>query len=146
MSTSPIPKLYFFFWDVNPYLADRSKLKSFIHSIFRNEGKRVQSLSFIFTNDGNLLSINKQYLNHDYFTDILTFDLSDGQSSISAEVYISCDRVKENALIHRTTFKEEIHRVIFHGVLHLCGYNDKTPRQSKRIRGKEDLYLAQYLR
>lgn len=145
MSRAPAPKLYFFFWDVNPYLKDRTELKSFIHLIFRKEERRVQSVGFIFTNDNNLLGINKQYLGHDYFTDILTFDLSEKQSSISAEIYISCDRVRDNALVHRTTFKEEIHRVIFHGVLHLCGYNDKNRRQSKEMRDKEDFYLAKYL-
>jgi rRNA maturation RNase YbeY len=87
--------------------------------------------------------LNKEWLGHNYYTDILTFDLSPAQQ-VFAEVYISCDRVGENADINQTTFKKELHRVIFHGVLHLCGYEDKTAEQKEIMRKKEDHYLRQY--
>jgi rRNA maturation RNase YbeY len=101
-------------------------------------------MAFIFTSDKRLLEINRQFLQHDYYTDIITFDLSDSKST-KAEVYISIDRVKENTRIHGTSFKSELHRVIFHGVLHLCGYKDKTKKEKEEMRGMEAFYLMKYL-
>ena len=135
----------FFFEGSKPKIHNRQKLKSFISSIFKAENRKLETLSFIFTNDRTIRGINKKYLNHDYYTDIITFELSNRGNPLIAEIYISCDRVKENATSHDTSFREELHRVIFHGVLHLCGYKDKTPSQIKTIRARENTYLSNYL-
>jgi rRNA maturation RNase YbeY len=90
-----------------------------------------------------VLEINRTYLKHDYLTDIITFDLSEGPET-TAEVYISIDRVKENALHNKVSFKNELHRVVFHGALHLCGYIDKKREDIAKMRLKEDQYLALY--
>src|SRR3954471_14374716 len=112
--------------DVNLPLTQKTKLKQFIKHIFSSEGKELDTIDFIFCNDEYLLSMNQQFLQHDYFTDILTFDLSKENSAITGEIYISIDRIKENAVVHNNTYLNELRRVIFHGVLHLCGYFDKT--------------------
>ncbi len=142
----PAPKVNFFFSGSRPTLDERIRLRKFIISIFRREKTRLESISFIFADDLLLHKINKEYLAHDYYTDIITFELSAGTLPKVSEVYISCDRVKENAQIHKTSFKEELHRVIFHGVLHLCGYNDKTQKQSREMRNRENYYLEKYFK
>lgn len=129
-----------------PTLTERSRLKKFIVSLLKREGKRLDSINFIFTNDELIYEINKKYLGHDNYTDIITFDLGAKNQPVLAEVYISCDRVKENARTNETSFKEELHRVVFHGALHLSGYNDKTQKQSGEMRRKENHYLRQYFR
>ncbi len=90
-------------------------------------------------------TINKKYLNHDYDTDIITFPFSSPEMPIEAELYISIPKIKEQAKEFNCSFKEELHRVIFHGVLHLCGYNDKTTSQISQMRAKENFYLEKYL-
>ena len=124
-------------------LSDRTRLRGFIESIFKKEGRRLEDLSFIFCSDAYLLNINRRYLKHNDLTDIITFDLSDRQSSI-AEIYISVDRVRENAVLFKVSFRNELLRVIFHGVLHLCGYKDKKPEEKQVMREKEDFYLNRY--
>lgn len=109
-------------------------LKSALH-----ESKNILSLNIIFCDDEYLLSMNQDYLNHDYYTDIITFDYS--AEEIEGELYISIDRVKENATALEVSFKHELHRVIIHGVLHLCGYGDKSEEEEKIMRSKEDFYL-----
>ena len=125
-------------------LANRTELKAFLKTIIKLENKKAKSLNFIFCSDKYLLQINKAFLNHNYFTDIITFDLSDSKKEISGEIYISVDRVKDNARIYNTSIKKEVHRVIFHGVLHLCGYGDKTKPQKKTMTNRENHYLAKY--
>ncbi|HEV7780640.1 MAG TPA: rRNA maturation RNase YbeY [Chitinophagaceae bacterium] len=137
-------KICFFFQDTSPALKNRSELKKFIGSIFKKEGKELESLNYIFCTDKALLEINRQYMGHDYYTDIITFELSKKGGPVQGEIYISIDRVRENAQTHQQSFKSEIHRVIFHGTLHLCGYADKTPKDSKKMRSKEDSYLLSY--
>ena len=104
----------------------------------------LASLQFIFCSDDFLLDINKQYLKHNYYTDIITFNL--GADVIEGEIYISIDRVKENAANYNTSFKRELHRVIFHGVLHLCGYKDKLNEEKMIMRAKEVRYLQEYFK
>lgn len=117
-------------------------MQDFIPVIFKKEGKKLESLSFIFCSDNYLLEINKQFLKHDYYTDIISFDLSEPKSAlISGEIYISVDRVKENAKDMRISFEEEMKRVLFHGTLHLCGYRDKKKADVQQMRAKEDEYL-----
>ena len=122
----------------------RGECKQFLRGIFKKEKTPFESLTYIFCSDDYLLEINRAHLNHDYYTDIITFDLSDPGTPTTGEVYISVDRVKDNAREHGQFFTHELHRVIFHGVLHLCGYGDKTPREEKIMREKEDYYLDQY--
>ncbi len=103
-----------------------------------------ESLTFIFCTDEYLLEINRSYLKHDYYTDIITFDLSENISSCIGELYISIDRVKDNANTHAADTNTELHRVIFHGILHLCGYGDKSEQEIVIMRRKENYYLRQY--
>jgi probable rRNA maturation factor len=136
-------KVCFFFQNTKIHLANRSYLKKFILYIFKKERKETESINLIFCSDKALLKINQEYLKHNYYTDIITFDLSENDK-IRAEIYISTDRVKENAKNIGISFKSELQRVIFHGVLHLCGYNDKTKAEINKIRAKEDYYLNKY--
>ncbi len=127
-------------------LKNRKRLKAFIFSLFSKEGRELTEMNIIFCSDDYLLEINKQHLKHDFYTDIITFDLSKTKNgAISAELYISIDRVKENALALKGNFTYEVHRVIFHGALHLCGYGDKSKKDILVMRAKEDEYLSLYL-
>jgi probable rRNA maturation factor len=122
-------------------LRNRTRLKRFLVALFKQQRYPLNELNYIFCSDNYLLDINRQYLNHDYYTDILTFDLSEKGQPINAEIYISVDRVRENAREFGSSVKQELHRVIFHGALHLCGYKDKTPAQEKEMRKMEEKYL-----
>ncbi len=125
-------------------LQSRTQLKSFVQSIFKAEKKAFSSLDIIFCDDNFLLGINKAFLNHHYFTDVISFNLADKSKPVEGEIYISIDRVRENAAALNTSIKQELHRVIFHGILHFCGYKDKNNREQKQIRAKEDHYLGKY--
>ena len=143
MASSKIPPVHFHF--PRPFsLSGRKGLKNFIAGIFRSEKVRLGSVHYIFCTDEFLLEMNNQYLGHNYFTDIITFNLAEKGDSVAGEIYISVDRVVENARDLRLTLKEEMLRVIFHGVLHLCGYGDKTKAQEKEMRAREDYYLKKY--
>ena len=137
-------KVCFFFQGVRVNLANRTHLKKFIESILKREGKKLECLNYIFSTDKALLEINRQFLSHDFYTDIITFDLSE-KGDVNAEIYISVDRVRENALNLGVSNKSELHRVIFHGVLHLCGYKDKRRIEREKMREREDFYLRKYL-
>ena len=134
----------FNFLVTNFSLPNRNILKEFIRSIFRKYNKKIASVQVIFCSDKYLLNINKQFLQHDYLTDIITFNLATGNQPIEAELYISIDRVKDNALDLNESFQQELHRVLFHGILHLCGLNDKTERERQRMRIAESTLLHQY--
>jgi len=139
-------KIYFNSADRAFHFNSKKPLKSFIQRIFLLEKQNLETLHYIFCSDDYLLQINKDFLHHDYYTDIITFNLSDTSKIIEGEVYISIDRVKENALLQKTGYKEECLRVIFHGALHLCGYKDKTKKEIIRMREKENEYLHLYLK
>ena len=145
MSIHP-PKVQFHFLEGAASLTSRTALKTFISTLFKKEGKKLDSIQYIFCSDDYLLDINRQYLQHDYYTDIITFDLSEPKQPIMAEIYISIDRVKENAREFKTSFKREIHRVILHGALHLCGYKDKKPKEEALMRKMEEKYLSVYFK
>jgi probable rRNA maturation factor len=138
-------KVHFFFNDVKMSLQNRTALKQFIQSLFKKEGRKLQSLNVIFCSDEYLLNINKGFLAHNYYTDIVTFYYSQPSMPIEAELYISIDRVFDNAQLIRESKKTELHRVIFHGCLHLCGYGDKSSQQIKKMREREGYYLRLYL-
>jgi len=140
------PRVAFHFIKKDFYLEDRSNLKEFIVELFKKEKFRLISLDYIFCSDDYLLSINRNFLKHDYFTDIISFDLSVKKEGLTGEIYISIDRVRENAIYYKNSFKMELHRVIFHGALHLCGYQDKTTHQTREMRGQENKYLSLYFR
>ena len=112
-----------------------------IKAIAAEESRKVGDITFVFCDDNYLLKINKEFLDHDTYTDIITFDYSVGNEIIS-EVYVSTDRVEENAKKYKQTFENEIHRVMIHGVLHLCGYNDKLAEEKQIMREKENHYLS----
>lgn len=123
-------------------LANKRKIQSFVASLFYAEGVKLKALNYVFCSDDYLLDINQKFLQHDYYTDIITFDLTeDRNEGVIGELYISVDRVKEQA---NGSFEDEMLRVIFHGALHLCGFNDKLSSEIKQMRNKEDLYLRLY--
>ncbi len=132
----------FFSEDIDFSLADEVFVESWIDYTFLNEGLSFDSLNLIFCSDSFLLNINKTYLKHDYYTDVITFDLTEDTSFREGEIYISVDTVRNNALDLSISFDHEIYRVIIHGVLHLCGYNDQSREEIAIIRAKEDFYLA----
>ena len=133
------------FFQNNITLKQRGKLKTFIKFLMIEEGYQAKDISIIFCSDEFLLDLNKQHLNHDYFTDIITFDLTPKkEKEITGELYISTDRVKFNAKDYNTTVNNELHRVIFHGILHLCGYKDKSKKDIAIMRAKELQYLNLY--
>jgi len=125
-------------------LTSKTELKAFIESLFKKEKTPLATINYIFCSDEYLLSINQQFLKHDYYTDIITFGLHDKGTPVVAEVYISTDRVKDNAANHGVTYTNEMLRVLFHGALHLCGYKDKSKVDILTIRAKEDAYLKRY--
>ena len=137
--------IHFFYLKPCPSFRDRSKLKTFLHSLFRAEKKILGNLNYIFCSDDYLLKINQEYLKHDYYTDIITFDLSASAKSVEGEIYISVDRIRENARKEGVSVKEELHRVIFHGALHLCGYKDKAQKDKSEMKRRENRYLKGYL-
>lgn len=137
-------KVQFYFLDRQPTLKERTRLKLFIEKLFINQKKKLGNLSYVFCSDEHLLGINKDFLKHDFYTDVITFDLSVSKNGIDGEVYLSIDRIKDNAKQLGVSFKEELHRVIFHGALHLCGYKDKTKEDIIKMRRMEDKYIKQY--
>lgn len=138
-------KVNFYREAVRVTIRNPSSLKRHIERLFRKEGRKLLSLSYVFCTDSRLLGINKEWLNHDYYTDIISFDLSSNPSMIEGEVYISIDRVRENAITLGIPLSAELRRVIFHGALHLCGYQDKTKSDRLKMRKMEDLLLSKSL-
>ena len=125
-------------------LPAKSQIKAFIESVLKKEKTQLATIHYICCSDKYLLSINQEFLNHDYYTDIITFGLHEKGTPVVAEVYVSVDRVKENAKTLGVTFTNEMLRVLFHGALHLCGYKDKRKADILAMRAKEDAYLKRY--
>ena len=121
---------------------NKISLKNMVIRIFKEEEFALEHIDYIFCSDEFLLNINRSALNHDYYTDIITFPLSNKNQPIVAEIYVSVDRVKDNATQLNQSFAQELSRVIAHGALHLCGYKDKTKKNIAEIRSKEDYYTA----
>lgn len=134
-------KIEFFFEDIEPLSIQNKKITKHIKWLINSELKQCGDISVVFCSDSYLLKMNKEYLNHDYFTDIITFDYVEGDL-ISGDLFISLDRLTENAQQFNTELINEIFRVVFHGVLHLVGYNDKTDDEQKIMTEKENYYLA----
>ena len=127
-----------------PSFVSKKDLIEAVKNLAIQEGKVLKDLSLVFTDDDYLLEVNKQYLNHDYFTDVITFDYS-SFPEVSGDVMISLDRVKDNAQSLNQSYELEFYRVVFHGVLHLCGYKDKTDADAKVMRAKEDFYINRFV-
>jgi rRNA maturation RNase YbeY len=123
---------------------DIRKKKSWIKDLVKEQGFKLGELSYIFLNDEGLHKINLEYLKHDTYTDIITFDNSEDEVEIEGDIFISVERIAENAKKFKVDFEIELTRVMAHGVLHLCGYLDKKPDDVKLMREMEDKYLAKY--
>lgn len=132
----------YFSQDVSFKLPSVRKTSTWIKSAVRAENSEILQLNYIFCSDDYLSQINLEYLNHKTLTDIITFDSRDSDGPLEGDIFISIDRVQENAAKLNTPFTIELHRVIIHGVLHLLGYSDKTPSKKKEMREKEDAYLS----
>ena len=118
------------------------KIIAWIQDAAKVENCKINELQYILVSDDYLLQLNKDYLNHDTYTDIITFDYSNTNHDIEGEIYISIDRVKENALEYKVASEFEFSRVVIHGLLHLIGYDDKTPKQKEVMRQKENHYIS----
>ena len=138
-----MPSVQFFEEDLFYKLKHKTALRQWITQTIQAEGYRLKELSYIFCTDNYLLQLNRQYLNHDTYTDIITFDNSSADRMIEGDIFISIDRIRENALNFGIAESDELHRVIIHGALHLLGYKDKTPADKKKMTFKEDFYLRE---
>lgn len=132
----------FFNEDVSFKPVNPLKTKRWIKGVIEHAGAELNEINYIFCSDEYLLEVNKEHLDHDYFTDIITFDNSEEEGIIEADIFISIDRVKENALNENKSFDDEMRRVLVHGVLHLLGYEDSTDDLKKAMRQTEDENLA----
>lgn len=132
----------FFEEGISYKLKNKRAVKNWLTDTIKAEGFILKELSYIFCSDLYLLQVNRQFLDHDYFTDIITFDNSAGDGLIAGDIFISIDRVRENAAKFKVSVDDELHRVIIHGVLHLVGYKDKTAKDKKKMTLKEDFYLT----
>jgi probable rRNA maturation factor len=136
-----MPVIRFFEEDTNYKLKNKTAVKKWVTETIEAEGYKLKELTYIFCSDQYLLQINQQYLNHDTYTDIITFDNSEIAGVITGDIFISIDRIRENAVKYNITDADELHRVIIHGALHLLGYKDKTAVTKKKMTQKEDFYL-----
>jgi rRNA maturation RNase YbeY len=135
-----VTKIQLFYENIQPLKTNKTFIKNQISRVILSEKKLVGNLSVIFCSDYYLLEMNKQYLGHNYFTDVITFDFVE-ETVISGDIFISIDRIRDNARLYDSPVIHELFRVIFHGVLHLIGYNDKTDDEIKLMREKENFYL-----
>ncbi|MCL4638921.1 MAG: rRNA maturation RNase YbeY [Pseudosphingobacterium sp.] len=138
----PSATVNFFTEEIKYTIKNKLLLKQWIKDAITNEGLKPGEISFIFCSDEYLHKINVEYLNHDTYTDIITFDNSEDENVIAGDIFISIDRIKENAKSFLVKEVDELHRVIIHGILHLCGYLDKKPVDKKRMTEKENEYLS----
>ncbi|MDR2361176.1 MAG: rRNA maturation RNase YbeY [Prevotellaceae bacterium] len=118
----------------------KNAVKGWLKAVAAAEDRTVGELAFIFCSDNELLDLNRRYLQHDYYTDVITFDYSN-RKTLSGDIFISIDTIRANAETYRQPFADELRRVMLHGVLHLCGYHDSSQKEKKQMREKEDFYL-----
>jgi rRNA maturation RNase YbeY len=136
-----MPLIQFFEEGISYKIKNKKPLRQWITDTIKAEGFLLKELTYIFCSDDYLLQINQQYLNHDTYTDIITFDNSDTERVVVGDIFISIDRIRENAAKFNVTETDELHRVIIHGALHLAGYKDKNPSDKEKMTKKEDFYL-----
>lgn len=137
-----MPAISFFSEDIDFSLPKPRKTTAWLKEVISIEGGSLENLNFIFCSDSYLHSLNEQYLNHTTLTDIITFDNAETEGEIEGDIFISIDRVRENAEKFGVSFENELHRVLVHGVLHLLGYSDKTKAEKSVMRQKEDIHLS----
>ena len=131
----------FFFEDIDEFDIKKTDIEKNIEKLVINENRILGDVNYILCSDNYLLNINREYLNHDYFTDVISFDYCE-DNVISGDIFISVDTVSDNAKEYGATFENELDRVMIHGVLHFVGYNDKTESDQKTMRAKENQYLS----
>lgn len=137
-------KINFFTEEIDFKLKNKKHLRNWIEATIVAENCVLKEVNYIFCNDAYLLKINQEYLQHDTYTDIITFDNSEVKNEIVSDIFISVERVSENAQTYQITMLQELYRVMIHGALHLSGYKDKTPKDKKLMTEKENFYLAQF--
>ena len=131
--------------DCNYRLEGRRDIREWLHAVAEDEGYRIEQINYVFCSAQHLLEMNRQFLGHDYFTDIITFDYSElREGFVAGDIFIDIETVADNARLYGASRREEMLRVIVHGLLHLCGQKDKTPRANKQMHRKEDKYLAKF--
>lgn len=138
--------IHFFTEDITFDTAPLQHIPDWLDSVALTEGFHIAAINYIFCSDAYLLQINYTYLKHDYYTDIITFDNRETESSLEGDIFISVERVKENFILQQTSFFSELLRVVIHGLLHLIGYDDQDDKQKKQMRKIEDKYLDLYFR
>lgn len=136
-----MPAITFHEEDISYTLKNKTAVRKWITDTIIAEGYKLSELTYIFCTDEYLLQINRQYLDHDTYTDIITFDNSEEEGLIVGDIFISIERIRENAGKFNVTEAHELHRVLIHGALHLLGYTDKSPADKKKMTSKEDFYL-----
>jgi probable rRNA maturation factor len=136
--------IHFHYEEVDFKVPKTTQAKSWLKKVASSEGQSIKEINYIFCSDPYLLEINREHLDHDYLTDIITFDNSEIEGKIEADIFISIDRVKDNAEKFEVSFETEMKRVMVHGLLHLLGYKDKSKNDKKTMRAKEDQYLELY--
>jgi probable rRNA maturation factor len=136
-----MPAITFHEEDISYKLKNKTAVRKWITDTIIAEGYKLSELTYIFCTDEYLLQINRQYLDHDTYTDIITFDNSEEEGLIVGDIFISIERIRENAAKFNVTEAHELHRVLIHGALHLLGYMDKSPADKKKMTSKEDFYL-----
>lgn len=134
--------IQYFYEDIEFILESRTEISSWLETLISYHKYSVVELNYIFCSDEYLLQVNRDHLNHDYYTDIITFDNSEAPNTIESDIFISIDRVNENAKSFNNTASSELHRVMAHGLLHLFGFRDKTEQEKILMREKEDLCLS----
>ena len=132
--------IYFHSEEIEFNLSNETQTIKWLTQLAQTEKKEIEELNYIFCSDDYLLKVNQEHLNHDYYTDVITFDYCEG-TQISGDIFISIDRVKDNAQSFNSTFQDELNRVIAHGLLHLMGYKDKNEEDAKEMRKMEDFAL-----
>ncbi len=137
--------ILYYFEDIPVFKFQRLLTKQWVKDVILAENHKLGDINFIFCSDNYLLDMNKQYLEHDYYTDVITFDYVENKL-VSGDIFISIDRVKDNASEYKVSFLNELNRMLIHGVLHLLGYKDKEPSDKKIMTEKEDLYLKELLK
>ena len=137
-----MPKIHFFSEDISFQLSKKTLISNWIEKVVQNKGANLLELNYVFCSDDYLKNVNIEYLDHHYYTDIITFDNSETEEEIEGDIFISIDRVKENSQEYHKSFEEELHRVIIHGVLHLIGYRDKSEMEAKEMRQQEETSLS----
>ena len=135
-----------FFYERPIHLSHVRATKATIRSIFLTHKKKLAALTVVFCSDARLRRINKEFLTHDYLTDVITFLIESGPSGIVGEIYVSADRVRENSRVYRVPVSHEARRVIFHGALHLCGFGDEGAKKREKMRERENFFLLRFAR